>query len=474
MNQSPELEPKTSTPSDAEAQENNPLGTAPIGKLLFSLAVPAITAQVVNMLYNIVDRIYIGHIPEIGTAALTGVGITFPIITLISAFSSLVAMGGAPRASIAMGEGNKKRAEQILGNCFTALLCVSVILTAVFLIFQQPILWAFGASENTIGYATSYMNIYVCGTIFVQIALGMNMFITSQGFAKTSMLTVVIGAALNIALDPLFIFVFNMGVQGAAIATVLSQAVSATWVLLFLLGKRTNLRIKASCMVIQWKILLPVFALGVSPFIMQSTESLLSVVLNTSLLRYGGDTAVGAYTVIASIMQVINLPLQGLTQGAQPITSFNYGARNMARVRKSIRMLLTCTLTYSILFWLCIMLFPQVFVGIFTSDPELMDTAVWAVRIFLFGVFAFGAQTGFQQSFLALGQAKASLLLALLRKIVLLIPLIYILPLLFTDKLLGVFVAEPIADILAASTTTISFLLWARKNLRDNKKPKKA
>lgn len=443
------------------------LGTAPIGKLLFSLAVPAITAQVVNMLYNIVDRIYIGHIPEIGTAALTGVGITFPIITLISAFSSLIAMGGAPRASISMGEGNKDRAERILGNCFTTLLVLSVVLTAIFLIFQEPILWAFGASENTIGYATDYMRIYVCGTVFVQIALGMNMFITSQGFAKTSMLTVIIGAALNIALDPLFIFVFNMGVQGAAIATVLSQAVSAIWVLLFLLGKRTVLKIKLSCMAVQRKIILPVLALGVSPFIMQSTESLLSVVLNTSLLRYGGDTAVGAYTVIASIMQVINLPLQGLTQGAQPITSFNYGARNMERVRKSIRLLLTCTLTYSTLFWLCIMLIPQVFVGIFTSDPELMDTAVWAVRIFLFGVFAFGAQTGFQQSFLALGQAKVSLLLALLRKIVLLIPLIYILPLLFTDKLFGVFVAEPIADILAASTTTVSFLLWARKNLRD-------
>lgn len=443
------------------------LGTAPIGKLLFSLAVPAITAQVVNMLYNIVDRIYIGHIPEIGTAALTGVGITFPIITLISAFSSLIAMGGAPRASISMGEGNKDRAERIMGNCFTTLLVLSVLLTAIFLIFQEPILWAFGASENTIGYATDYMRIYVCGTVFVQIALGMNMFITSQGFAKTSMLTVIIGAALNIALDPLFIFVFNMGVQGAAIATVLSQAVSAIWVLLFLLGKRTVLKIKLSCMAVQRKIILPVLALGVSPFIMQSTESLLSVVLNTSLLRYGGDTAVGAYTVIASIMQVINLPLQGLTQGAQPITSFNYGARNMERVRKSIRLLLTCTLTYSTLFWLCIMLIPQVFVGIFTSDPELMDTAVWAVRIFLFGVFAFGAQTGFQQSFLALGQAKVSLLLALLRKIVLLIPLIYILPLLFTDKLFGVFVAEPIADILAASTTTVSFLLWARKNLRD-------
>lgn len=449
------------------SSQENALGTAPIGKLLFSLAVPAITAQVVNMLYNIVDRIYIGHIPEIGTAALTGVGITFPIITLISAFSSLVAMGGAPRASIAMGAHHKERAERIMGNCFTTLLCISVVLTAVFLIFQEPILWAFGASENTIGYATSYMGIYVCGTVFVQISLGMNMFITSQGFAKFSMLTVIIGAVLNIVLDPLFIFAFDLGVRGAAIATVFSQAVSAAWVLLFLTGKRTTLRIKPKCMVVRWKILLPVLGLGVSPFIMQSTESLLSVVLNTSLLRYGGDTAVGAYTVIASILQVINLPLQGLTQGAQPITSFNYGARNMERVRKSVRLLLTCTLTYSTVFWLAIMLVPQVFVGIFTSDANLMDTAVWAARIFLFGCFAFGAQTGFQQSFLALGQAKASLLLALLRKIILLIPLIYILPLFFGDKLFGVFVAEPIADILAASTTTVSFLIWAKKNLRD-------
>lgn len=453
--------------ADMHAQSSNMLGTAPIGKLLFSLALPAITAQLVNMLYNIVDRIYIGHIPEIGSVALTGVGITFPIITLISAFSSLIAMGGAPRASIAMGEGNSQKAERIMGNCFSALLFLSVVLTFIFLVFQQPILWAFGASENTIGYATDYMSIYTCGTVFVQIALGMNMFITSQGFAKTSMLTVLIGAALNIALDPLFIFVFHMGVQGAAIATVLSQAVSAIWVLLFLLGKRTVLKIKIKCMAVQKNILLPVLALGISPFIMQSTESLLSVVLNTSLLRYGGDTAVGAYTVIASIMQVITLPLQGLTAGAQPITSFNYGARNMKRVCKSLRLLLTCTLTYSTLFWLCIMLVPQVFVGIFTSDPQLMDTAVWAARIFLFGVFCFGAQTGFQQSFLALGQAKISLLLALLRKVVLLIPLIYILPFFFEDKLFGVFVAEPIADILAATATTISFLLWTKKNLRD-------
>ena len=454
-----------------ETPQENQLGTAPIGKLLFTLAVPAITAQVVNMLYNIVDRIYIGHIPEIGTAALTGVGITFPIITLISAFSSLIAMGGAPRASIAMGAHHPERAEQIMGNCLTALLGLSVVLTALFLLFLEPILWAFGASSNTIGYAMEYMGVYVWGTVFVQISLGMNMFITSQGFAKTSMFTVVIGAALNIALDPVFIFVFDLGVRGAAIATVLSQAVSAVWVMLFLTGRRTTLKVRARCMVLRWKVLLPVLALGVSPFIMQSTESLLSVVLNTSLLKYGGDVAVGAYTVIASIMQVINLPLQGLTQGAQPITSFNYGAGNMDRVRKSVRLLLTCCLTYSCLFWLCIMLIPQVFIGIFSSDPELMDTAVWAARIFLFGCFAFGAQTGFQQSFLALGQAKVSLLLALLRKIVLLIPLIYLLPLFFPDKLFGVFVAEPIADILAASTTTLSFLVFAKKNLKYKPSP---
>ena len=454
-----------------ETPQENQLGTAPIGKLLFTLAVPAITAQVVNMLYNIVDRIYIGHIPEIGTAALTGVGITFPISTLISAFSSLIAMGGAPRASIAMGAHHPERAEQIMGNCLTALLGLSVVLTALFLLFLEPILWAFGASSNTIGYAMEYMGVYVWGTVFVQISLGMNMFITSQGFAKTSMFTVVIGAALNIALDPVFIFVFDLGVRGAAIATVLSQAVSAVWVMLFLTGRRTTLKVRARCMVLRWKVLLPVLALGVSPFIMQSTESLLSVVLNTSLLKYGGDVAVGAYTVIASIMQVINLPLQGLTQGAQPITSFNYGAGNMDRVRKSVRLLLTCCLTYSCLFWLCMMLIPQVFIGIFSSDPELMDTAVWAARIFLFGCFAFGAQTGFQQSFLALGQAKVSLLLALLRKIVLLIPLIYLLPLFFPDKLFGVFVAEPIADILAASTTTLSFLVFAKKKLKDKPSP---
>lgn len=450
---------------ESHAPKERNLGTESIGRLMLSLAVPAITAQVVNMLYNIVDRMYIGHIPEIGAAALTGVGITFPIIILIMAFSSLVAMGGAPQAAIAMGENNLQKAEKIMGNCFTVLLVFSVGLTAVFLVFGEPILRAFGASDNTIGYSSSYLQIYVIGTVFVQIALGMNMFITTQGFATISMLTVVIGAALNIALDPVFIFVFQMGVQGAALATILSQAVSAVWVLRFLMGKKTALRLRRENLAVQAGIILPVMALGVSPFIMQSTESLLSVALNTSLLKYGGDSAVGAYTVLASVLQIVNLPMQGLCQGAQPITSFNFGAGKYDRVKKSIRLLLTCCLAYGLVFWLALMLVPQVFVGMFTSDQALMEITVWAMRIFLFGVFAFGAQCGFQQSFLALGQAKVSLLLALLRKIVLLIPLIFILPLFFEDKLFGVFVAEPIADISAAIVTSISFLTWAKRRL---------
>lgn len=451
--------------SQTTSQENA-LATAPIGKLLFSLAVPAITAQVVNMLYNIVDRIYIGHIPEIGTAALTGVGITFPIITLISAFSSLIAMGGAPRASIAMGAHHKERAEEIMGNCFTALLALSVALTAVFQIFQEPILWAFGASENTIGYAMDYMGIYVWGTVFVQISLGMNMFITSQGFAKTSMLTVIIGAALNILLDPVFIFVFGMGVRGAAIATVFSQAVSAVWVLLFLCGKRTTLKIRPRCMAVRWKVLLPVLGLGVSPFIMQSTESLLSVVLNTSLLKYGGDTAVGAYTVIASIMQVVNLPLQGLTQGAQPITSYNYGAKKPDRVRKTYKLLLMVCLTYSVLFWTAVMLMPRVFAGIFTPNPELLDFTAKVMRIYFGGVVIFGIQMSCQMTFVSIGYAGCSITVAVMRKFILLLPLIYLMPHLVDNPTMGVYMAEPVADVLAVSFTAILFSVQFRKALK--------
>ena len=447
------------------SEQKADLGQGSVGKLLFQLALPALCAQVVNMLYNIVDRIYIGHIPGIGAAALTGVGVTFPIIMLISAFSALVGMGGAPLASIEMGKGDDDRAERILGNCFVTLLITSVVLTLFFLLTGERLLLLFGASEDTISYALGYLNIYVCGTIFVQIALGLNAFISSQGFARTSMYTVMIGAVINIVLDPIFIFVFDMGAQGAALATILSQAVSCVWVLVFLTGKRTKLKIRRRNLRIRAKVLLPVLALGVSPFIMQSTESLVSVSLNSSLQRYGGDLAVGAMTILASLMQMLNMPMMGLTQGAQPIIGFNYGAGKYDRVKKAFRLLLGSTVTYSTVFWLLIMLAPGMFISIFNRDPALLQISSWAARIYLGAVFMLGIQIACQQTFLAVGQAKISLFLALLRKIILLIPLIYILPMFLQDKVFAVFLAEPVADFLASASTALVFALNIKKIL---------
>lgn len=450
-------------------EQENPLGTERVGRLLLRLALPAVTAQLVNMLYNIVDRIYIGHIPDVGAAALTGVGVTFPIIMVIAAFSALIGMGGAPRASIKMGQKDDAGAEEIMGNCLTVLVGISVVLTAVFLFFGRDLLLLFGASGDTIGYASSYMNIYVCGTLFVQLALGMNSFISSQGFAKTSMITVVIGAAINIALDPLFIFTFGLGVQGAALATVLSQAVSAVWVMSFLRGKKTHLSIRRRYLRPKASVMLPVLALGVSPFIMQSTESLVNIALNSSLQAYGGDLAVGAMTILASLMQVLSLPIMGIAQGAQPIAGFNFGAGKNDRVRKTFKLLLISSVTFSVSLWLAMMLIPQVFISLFNNDPELMKVTVWAVRIYMGGAFALGAQFACQQTFIAVGQAKVSLLLALLRKIVLLIPLIYILPNFFADKVFAVFLAEPVSDLLAATITVITFALQFGKILARNK-----
>ena len=447
------------------ADTTKQLGTAPIGKMMFRLALPAIAAQVVNLLYNIVDRMYIGHIETIGATALTGVGVTFSVIMIISAFGSLIGMGGAPRASIKMGQKDDEGAEQVLGNCFVTLIGISVVLTVIFLIFQKDMLMLFGASKDTIGYAMDYLGIYVCGTIFVQIALGLNMFITSQGFALMGMLTVLIGAVLNIALDPVLIFGLNMGVKGAALATVFSQAVSAAWVLAFLCGKKTKLRLRVRNFRLRGKVILPVLALGVSPFIMQSTESLLNICFNSSLQRYGGDVAVGAMTVLTSLMQVYQMPLMGLTQGVQPIVSYNYGAKNYRRVRKAIRLLLIVAMIFSLVFWLAVQLFPQVFVRMFNDDPSLVDTASWALRIYMALVLLLGAQTACQQSFIAIGQAKISLFLALLRKIILLIPLIYLIPLFLEDKVFAVFLAEPVADFLAVATTVTLFALRIRKLL---------
>ncbi|MEO2507989.1 MATE family efflux transporter [Clostridium paraputrificum] len=447
-------------------KKTNDLGKGNIGKLLISLAAPAIVAQLVNVLYNIVDRIFIGRMDN-GELAMAGVGVAFPILMLISAFSALIGMGGAPLCAIKMGEKNNDEAEKIMSNSFSMLLIIAVILTTGFLIFKEPILWAFGASEATIGYALDYLSIYVLGTIFVQIALGMNSYINTQGFAKIGMMTVVIGAVINIVLDPIFIFVFDLGVKGAALATVAGQMVSALWVLKFLFGKKSILKIRKKYMVPDLKVVGATMALGVSPFIMQSTESLVLISLNTRLSMFGGDIAVGAMTIMSSIMQIILMPLQGLAQGAQPIISYNYGAKQMDRVKKTFKLTLISCLSFTVIMCSLLMLFPNLFVSIFNNEPELVAITTWAIRIYFLGIFVFGAQIACQQTFLALGQAKISLFLALLRKVVLLVPLIYILPSLFQDKLKGVLMAEPIADVIATLTTVTCFMVFYKKKFKD-------
>ena len=439
-----------------EKKEAN-LGEDRIGGLLFKLALPAILAQVINLLYNLVDRMYIGHIAEVGSVALTGLGVTMPFIMCVSAFAALVSMGGAPRASIMMGRGNKEEAERILGNCTSMLVLVAVIVTVVSQIWGQDILLLFGASESTLPYAWAYMQIYSLGTIFVQLALGLNAFINAQGFARTGMLTVVIGAVCNIVLDPIFIFGLHMGVRGAALATILSQGVSCVWIVRFLLGKETTLRIRKGNLKIRPKTVGPCIALGVAPFIMQFTESVLNICFNTSLLKYGGDVAVGAMTILSSVMQMSMLPIQGLTQGAQPIIGFNYGAKKMDRVKKTFRLLLVSCVAFTAVIWLICMILPQAFILIFTDQAELIAFTKWAIRIYMAVSVIFGVQISCQQTFIALGNAKTSVFLALLRKVILLIPLIYILPAFMEDKLMAVFLAEPVADVIAVTTTSILF-----------------
>ena len=439
------------------------LGTAPIGKLLFKLALPTVLAQLINMLYNIVDRIYIGHMPEVGDLALTGVGVCMPIIMIISAFAALISSGGAPRASIFMGKGERESAEGIMGGCFTVQIVISLILTTVLLIWNRDLLLAFGASENTIDYATGYMNVYALGTVFVQLTLGMGAFINAQGFTGMGMVTVVIGAALNIALDPLFIYGFGMGVRGAAVATVISQAMSCIWVLAFLLGKRTTLRLKRKNMLPDAKLVLPSLALGLSSFVMQSSESVISVCFNSSLLKYGGDLAVGAMTILTSVMQFAMLPMQGVAAGAQPILSFNYGAKNTERVKRAFRLLLFVCLTYSTVLWALIMLAPSAFASIFTPDGELIAYASGALRVYCAVICIFGIQVACQMAFVSTGNAPCSIIVAVVRKFVLLLPLIYIVPHFTSDKAMGVYLAEPVADAIAVTFTAILFAVQFKK-----------
>lgn len=444
------------------------LGTEPIKKLLFKLAVPTVVAQLINMLYNIIDRVYIGHMPENSALALTGVGVCMPLILVVAAFAALVSSGGAPRASIHMGKKDYAMAEHILGNCLSLLIAISVVLTTILLLFGRDLLLLFGASENTIGYAASYMNVYAIGTFFVQLTLGLNMFITAQGFAKTGMLTVLIGAVINIVLDPVFIFGLHMGVQGAALATILSQAVSCIWCLVFLCGKKTYLRIRRKYLPLKRQIIIPCVTLGLAAFIIQVSESIIAVCFNASLLKYGGDIAVGAMTICTSTMQFAMLPMQGIGQGSQPMASYNYGAKNAARVKETFSLLLKVCMTYSIILWLAIMLFPGLFGRIFTGDPVLIGYATTALRIYCAGMFLFGIQIACQLTFTSIGNAPCSIIVAVVRKFILLIPLIYIVPGIgiLENRALDVYLAEPIADVIAITFTSILFHSQFRKALK--------
>lgn len=445
----------------------NFLGTEPIGRLLLKLSIPTVIAQLINMLYNIVDRIYIGHIPGDGSLALTGVGVCMPIIMIVSAFAALVSSGGAPRASIYMGKQDNQSAEKILGSCFFLQIIVSFILTVVLLLWGKNILLAFGASENTISYASDYMRIYALGTLFVQLTLGMNAFITAQGFTTISMVSVLIGAICNIVLDPVFIFAFHMGVKGAALATVISQAVSTLWIVLFLCGKKTQLHLRKKYMRLTPKVIIPCVALGLAPFIMQASESVVTVCFNSSLLRYGGDIAVGAMTILTSVMQFAMLPLQGIAQGAQPISSYNYGAKNADRVKKTFRLLLITCSAYAALLWASVQLAPRLFVSIFTADASLIDFTAPMLKIYLGSLFLFGVQIACQMTFTSLGKAVCSIIVAVVRKFVLLLPLIYIMPHVVSNPTTGVYMAEPIADLIAVTFTSILFAVQFKKTLAE-------
>lgn len=446
-----------------ENADNRIMGTEKIPSLMIRMAIPSVIAQVINILYNIVDRIYIGHISGVGATALTGVGLTFPIITLISAFSAFVGSGGAPLASIWMGKNDKKHAEKILGTGVFMLLCFSLILMAVFLIFQRPLLYAFGASDATIGYAMEYLTIYLIGTVFVEIALGLNPFIIAQGRSGTAMMSIVIGAVINIVLDPIFIFGFHMGVKGAAIATVISQAVSAAWNVKALMDKKAVLKIVPACIRPDLRVIGQIFSLGISPFIMRSTESLISIVLNHQLQKFGGDLYVGSLTIMQSVMQLFSAPLSGYTQGVQPIVSYNFGAGKFDRVRTTYRYMIFGSFLISFVTAASAMIFPEFYAMMFTNEGDLVALTGKVMPVFMAGMLIFGLQNGIQPTFLGLGQAKISLFIALLRKVILLVPLALIFPNFF--GVMGVYYAEPVADMTSAVIASILFLCNIRKIL---------
>lgn len=441
------------------------MASEPIIRLMAGMALPAILAQVINILYSIIDRIYIGHMKGVGANALTGVGVTFCITVFISAFSAFISNGAAPLAAIWLGKGDRGHAEKILGNSVSFLGICTVVLMVFFYTFLKPLLYMFGASDATIGYAADYLAIYLAGTLFVELALGLNAFIICQSQSGIAMLSVLIGAVANIILDPVFIFVLRMGVKGAAVATVISQGLSAVWVVSFLLSKRSSIKIRKECMRLDGKILKSVFSLGISPFIMNATESFISIVLNRGLQIYGGDLYVGSLTIMQSIMQLFSAPVNGFTQGMAPVVSYNYGAKNFSRVRQLYIWIIGMCFGFRLITTVTCMVFPEFYAGFFTNEKELVKLTGQVMPVFLAGMVVFGLQNGIQPVFLALGQAKVSLFIATLRKIILLIPLAIILPRFF--GVMGVYYAEPISDIISAVTATALFLLNIKKILSE-------
>lgn len=444
------------------------LGTEPLLKLVFSMAMPSVLAQLVNLLYSIVDRIYIGHIQDVGAMALTGLGLCTPIILIVSAFAAFAGNGGAPLAAMELGRGDREKAGKILSNAVVLLLAFSVVLTAVLLVVRRPLLYFFGASDNTIAYADSYIKIYLCGTVFVQLALGLNNFISSQGQARTAMVSVVIGAVANIILDPIFIFLLDMGVQGAALATVIAQALSAAWVLRFLLGKKSVIRISRIFLKPDPAIIGKIASLGISPFIMQSTESLIAIVFTSGLQHYGGDLYVGTYTILNSVMQLMNLPAHGFAFGTQPIVSYNYGAGNFERVKKNFWIISVVGFIYTTGFYILVLAAPEFLAGLFTSDRELLSLTASKLPLFLAGMTVFAFQMAAQSSLLGIGQAKISLFIACLRKIILLTPLALVLPLALGVD--GIYWAEPLSDTISALTSLCLFVYVSKKHLKTQEK----
>ncbi len=441
------------------------MATQSIGRLMASMTLPAILAQIINILYSIIDRIYIGHMEGVGANALTGVGVTFCITVFISAFSAFISNGAAPLAAIWLGKGDREHAEKILGNSVSFLLICTVLLMAFFYAFQKPLLYMFGASDATVGYAMDYLSIYLLGTMFVELALGLNAFIICQSQPRIAMFSVLIGAVANIVLDPVFIFGLHLGVKGAAIATVISQGLSAAWVMSFLLGKKTSLKVRRSCMRLEGRILGSVFSLGISPFIMNATESFISIVLNHGLQAYGGDLHVGSLTIMQSVMQLFSAPINGFTQGMTPIVSYNYGARNFDRVKLLYRWMIGMCFGFRFLSTATAMLLPGFYAGFFTNETQLVALTGEVMPIFMAGMLVFGLQNGIQPTFLALGQAKISLFIAVLRKIILLIPLAIILPRFI--GVMGVYWAEPISDTISAATASMLFIFNIKKILSE-------